>query len=161
MTIKFKPTKRAGDFLRTFSSEDGKHFRGERQDLEPAIKRTAMIREMEAARGTGQYDRRYIGSVPFVVITDWITKRGYTMHQWSINEGGSPCPIGGDPMEHIKTDGGIKSQFLRYFLSRDFSKLHTAHTTTRRESSQIVVPDNYIGGNHGTEKLRRAEGSGS
>lgn len=158
MTRKFRPTKRAGDYLRTFSTEDGKHFRGEYQDLNPAIRRVELIREAQEFKGTGRFDRQFIGSIPETMLIDWITKRGYTIDQWARNEGGTPCPPGGDPVQHCKTDGGIKSEFLRYFLSRDFSKLHTQHTTTRRESSQIVVPDNYIGGNNGTEKSRRAEG---
>ena len=161
MTRKFRPTKRAGDYLRTFSTEDGKHYRGERQDLEPAIKRASLIQESQAHRGTGAFDRRYIGSIPMVVLIDWLTPRGYTMADWATNQGGTQCPMGVDPLQHCIMDNGVKSEFLRYFLSRDFSKLHTQHTTTRRASSQIVVPDNYIGGTDGTEQLRRAESSGS
>lgn len=157
---KFRPTKRAGDYLRTFASEDGKHYRHERQDLAPAMERSKLIQEAQARNGTGQNDRRYIGSIPTTVLIDWLNRRGLTMADWAINAGGTRCPMGVDPLEHCQTDGGVKSEFLRYFLSREFSKLHTQHTTTRRESSSIVVP-NYIGGKNVDKKLRGIEGSGS
>lgn len=154
-SVKFRPTRRTGDFLRTFSTEDGKHIRGEHQELGPAMRRAKLIQEAQAHRGTGITDRRYIGSVPFTVITDWLNKRGYTIDQWARNEGGSPCPAGSDPVQHAMRDGGVKSEFLRYFLSRDFSKLHTQHTTTKRESNVIAVPSNYnTGRDNGIRDLR-------
>lgn len=157
---KLRPTKRAGDYLRTFGSEDGKHYRGEHQDLGPAMARSKLIRESQAQNGTGQHDRQYIGSIPMTVLIDWLNKRGLTMADWAINAGGTRCPVGVDPLQHCRTDNGVKSEFLRYFLSREYSKLHTQHTTTRRESSSIVVP-NYIGGNDVDKKLRGTQGGSS
>ena len=151
MKKKFRPTKRAGDYLRTFSSEDGKHYRGEHQNMEPVMKRVELIKQAQAERGTGQFDRRYVGSIPKTILIDWLTKHGYKMDEFARNEGGDPYktnPHGGS---------GVKDKFLKYFLSRDFAKLHTQHTTTRRESGQIVVPTNYIGGDNGTQELRRTE----
>ena len=137
-------TRAVGDYVRGFQSEDGANYRTETQELGPAIARARAIAHAQEHAGTGKYDRRYIGSVPMTMIVDWLNKRGYTMDQWARNEGGSPCPVGSDPVEHCKRDGGIKSQFLRYFLTREHSKLHTQHTTTRT-SAGIIVPT-YTGG---------------
>lgn len=149
---KFRPTKRAGDYLRTFSTEDGKHYRGETQELAPTMRRVELIKELQDRRGTGKYDRRYIGSIPKVLLIDWLNKHGYKIDEFVRNEGGDPYKT------NPHTGGGVKDKFLKYYLSRDFAKLHTQHATTRRESGQIVVPTNYTGGNDGTEKLRRTEG---
>ena len=154
--MKRRLTRAVGDYIRTFSTEDGEHYRTERQELGPAIRRAKLIQESQAHHGTGKYDRRYIGSVPQVVLTDWLKNNGYTADQWARNEGGRQCPAGEDPVNHCIHDNGVKSQFLRYFLSRDFAKLHTQHVTTKRESSQIVVP-NYIGKRDGTNNLRGTE----
>lgn len=150
-SLKFRPVKRVGDYARTFSSEDGKHFRGEVQELGPAIRRAELIQQAQAVNGTGQYDRRYVGSIPQTILIDWLNKHGYRIDEFARNEGGDPYKT------NPHHGGGVKDKFLKYFLSRDFAKLHTQHTTTRRESGQIVVPDNFKGGNHGTKELRRAE----
>jgi len=130
----------AGDYSRSFSVEDGNFYRGFHQDLAPAIRRTELIREAQSrrSRASNPTDRQYIGSVPQTVLIDWLNARGYTIDQFA------------------RREGTIREEFMRYFLSRDFSKLHTQHTTTRRESSRIVVP-NYIGGNNGDNQLRGAE----
>ena len=141
-------TKAVGDYVRGFASEDGSHYRTERQDLGPAIRRAELIREAQAHHGTGQFDRRYIGSIPVTMLTDWLKKRGYTMDQWARNEGGTRCPFGADPLQHCLHDNGVKSEFLRHFLSRDYAKLHTQHTTTRPGGGEgkIWVPghDNNV-----------------
>jgi hypothetical protein len=149
-------TRAVGDYVRTFASEDGKNYRLEHQELGPAMRRSQLIREAQAHHGTGQFDRRYIGSVPTIVLWDWLKERGYTMDQWARNEGGTRCSFGEDPMEHCLHDNGIKSQFLRYFLSRDFSKLHTQHTTTRPAGGEgkIWVPGH-------DNNLRRTENNDS
>ena len=154
--MKRRLTRAVGDYVRGFQTEDGAHYRTERQELGPAIRRAKLIQEAQAHKGTGEFDRRYIGSVPMVVLTDWLKARGYTMDQWARNDGGTRCPFGADPINHAMHDGGIKSEFLRYFLSRDFSKLHTHHTTSRPTGGEgkIWVPGND---NH----LRRTESRSS
>lgn len=145
-----KLTQAVGDYVRSFKSEDGVNYRRERQELGPAIDRSQLIRDGQKHFGTGKADRRYVGSIPMTILVDWLNQHGFTMNQFATNQGGDPYKTN----PHF--GGGVKDQFLKYFLSRDFAKLHTQHTTTRRESSQIVVP-NYIGGSHGTEELRRTE----
>jgi len=122
------------DYYRTFSTEDGVHYRGSHQELGPAMRRSKLMREAQEHRGRGQYDRDYVGSIPKAVLHDWLKKHGYSNDEWARNEGGDP---------YIKFAGGpgVYDQFLTFFLSRDFSKLHTQHTTTRRETNQFVVPD--------------------
>lgn len=123
----------AGDYRRSFASQDGANFRVQHQELGPAIRRTELIRAREAATGPGAGDRRYIGSIPQAVLIKWLEDRGFTYDQWARNEGGAPYDR--------KPEGtGVYDQFLKYFLSRDFSKLHTQHTTTRRGASSVVVP---------------------
>jgi hypothetical protein len=133
----------AGDYLRSFSTEDGNHYRGFHQNFDPAIRRVEMIREARArlTKANNPYDRQYIGSVPVTLILDWCAKNGFTYDQFA------------------RREGDIRQRFMRYYLSRDFSKLHTQHTTTRRESSRIVVP-NYIGRKHDNQ-LRHSEDGGS
>ena len=134
----------AGDTARYFSSEDGAHYRGHYQDLEPAIRRTKAIIHAEQAHSKkdNPMGRTYIGSVPWAVLIDWLNKNHYTIDQFA------------------RREGTIRPDFMKYFLSREYSKLHTQHTTTRKQSSQIVVP-NYIGGDHGTDQLRRAKNGDS
>jgi len=134
----------AGDYSRSFSVEDGKFYRGFHQDLGPAIKRVEMIRDAQRlrTRADNPTDRQYIGSVPVVVLLDWLKAHGYTYDQFA------------------RREGNIRDEFKRYYLSREFSKLHTQHTTTRRESSRIVVP-NYIGGSNGDNELRGVKGGDS
>lgn len=162
MAGKKRLTKAVGDYARGLVSQDGAHFRTQHQELGPAIKRVAEIRELQArqTRATNPYGRQFIGSIPAVILTDWLKKHGYTLHQFAVNAGGNKNS-GNDP-QFFRTDPGVKSQFLRYFLSRDFSKLHTQHGTTRVEngSNRIVVPG-QIGGADGDNKLRGAEAGDS
>ena len=129
-------TRAVGDFSRRFFTQDGIHYRRETQELTAAIKRSNLIREAEAAAKYNPMGRSYIGSVPYVVLTDWLKARGYTYDQFARNEGGTRCPPGADPKAHAMLDKGVRSEFLRYFLSRDFAKLHSQHTTTRQETAR-------------------------
>jgi len=156
-------TKAVGDYARGFKSEDGQHYRVERQELSHAMRRTQQIRELQAmhTRATNPYERTYIGSVPAVVLQDWLKANGYRIDEFARNEGGNPNR-GNDP-QFYKTDPGVRSQFLRFFLSRDFSKLHTQHNTTRVEngSNRIVVPGRIGEAQDGDNKLRGTQVSDS
>jgi hypothetical protein len=142
--------KSSGDYARGFVTQHGKHFRKEVQNIAPAMKRVEEISELQsyATKASNPNEWGYIGSVPKTILVDWLNSHNYTMDEWARNEGGSRCPAGSDPMAHATLDGGVRSKFLRYFLSRDFSKLHTQHVTTRQESNRIAVPGNYKGSGH-------------
>ena len=118
-----KPISHRGDISRHFISEDGKHYRRTRQNMDPVIKHVEMMREKvnEAPRSTNKREWRYAGSVPMSILLDWLTKNRYTFDQWARNE------------------DKAKDKFLRYFRSREFAKLHTDHVTTKRESRQVVI----------------------
>lgn len=133
-------TKASGDYLRGFRTEDGEHYRTERQNLAPAMKRVQEIRHLhdQATRSSNPNEWQHVGSIPMTVLIDWLTANRFTMDQWARNDGSVPGK------QYPESRSGVKDKFLAYFLSRDFSKLHNRHTTTRRESSQFVVP-NYIG----------------
>ena len=136
MAYNRKLTKALGDYTRGFVSEDGKHYRTERQELSHAMKHVQNIRDKHATatRASNPNQWRHIGSIPEVVLDDWLNKHGYTRWHFTTNQGGDP--YNKDPY----ADNGVRSRFLRYFLSRDFSKLHNMHVTTKRESSQILMP---------------------
>lgn len=146
--------KRAGDYARTFFSQNGQHFRREHQEMGPAIQRVAEIRDLhsQATKASNPGQWRHEGSIPMTVLIDWLTDTGFTIDQWARNDGGVPGK------RYPDSKSGVKDKFLAYFLSRDFSKLHNVHVTTKRESSQIVVPDNYVGGKSRDNKLRGTEG---
>ena len=156
-----RPLKASGDYARGFVSHHDKHYRKEVQNVGPAMQRVKEFRELQsyATAASNPNGWGYIGTIPKTILVDWLNSHGYTMDEWARNEGGSRCPAGSDPMAHATLDGGVRSKFLRYFLSRDFSKLHTQHVTTRQESNRVIVPGNYKGGEH--EKPGRAEDSDS
>jgi hypothetical protein len=137
--------KGAGDYLRTFSSEDNKHYRVESQDFAPAIKHVEHIRAMHetSTKASNPNEWRHVGSVPITLVVDWCNRNGYTFDQFARDE------------------DNCKKKFLKYFQSREFSKLHNSHVTTKKGSSQIMVPDNYIGARPRVEQLRRTEGGDS
>ena len=117
--------KGAGDYLRTFSSEDGAHYRVESQDLTPAIRRVQEIRDLQATatRASNPNEWRHVGSVPITVVVDWCQRNGYTFDQFARDE------------------DNAKKKFLAYFKTREFSKLHNEHITTKRKSSVVSVPN--------------------
>ena len=131
-------TRAIGDYTRSFATEGGENYRVEHQELGPAMARTQLIMEAQQRFGTGQYDRRYVGSVPMTLIADWCRKNHFTIDQWARNDGGIPG------MMYPESKSGVKDKFMRYFLSREFSKLHTQHVTTRSESGVFVVPDRGV-----------------
>ena len=102
-----------------FKSEDGKHYKTTHADFSGVIKHVEnmkeLVNESQVARNKGY---QHIGTIPMALLEDWLVKHNYTMHEFAINAGG----------EKGKTDpyhgSGVKDKFLKYFLSRDFNKLH-------------------------------------
>lgn len=133
-------TKRflSGDALQqtSYNEEDGKVFIGHHTDLAPHMKRVQYLRDVgaQATRKSNPNGWQHKATVPIPVITDWCRRNGYTFDQWARNEGG----IRGKTYPH--STNGVKDKFMKYFLSREFSKLHNEHITTKRESSVFTVP---------------------
>jgi len=81
-------TKVLGEYCRGFASEDGQHYRTERQDMKPVLDHVKFLDEkVNSAPKTGnRNDMRYVGSIPMLVLTDWLKNNGYTMDQWARDE---------------------------------------------------------------------------
>lgn len=139
MTVKFRKTRASGDISQTFSTEDGKNYRGIHQNSDGVIKHVNRIKGMHehATKASNPNEWKHIGSIPETLLWEWLKQNNYTQHQWAINEGGTRCPAGNDPVAHAKLDHGVRSKFLRFFLSRDYSKLHN-HTASQR--GKIITP---------------------
>lgn len=116
-----------GNYATTYSEEDGKKFVGNHHDLNPIIKRVQHIRDMhsQATKQSNPNEWKHVGTVPIVIITDWCRRNGYTFDQWA------------------RDDDNAKQKFCKYFFSREFSKLHNQHVTTKSESSQILMPEKF------------------
>jgi hypothetical protein len=95
------------------SSGKLEHFRHYREDLDPAVKRTKDLAEQNASPGASK-NFGYEGSVPRIVIHDWLTKRNKTWHQYA-------------------TDGDLRKEFLSWFrTSRDMTKFQAKTYRERR-----------------------------
>lgn len=123
-----------GNVKTGFISQDGKHYKHTQGDFSDAIERVGQLRQtINEQKSRNGY--HHIGSVPLPILEDWLNQHNYTMHEFAINAGG----------EKGKTDingPGVKDKFLKYFLSRDFSKLHNGHVTTKTHDRGMI----YTGG---------------
>ena len=133
---KEKLLSKMGGTTKSFLSEDGNHYRHFRTDMDPVVEHVKYMNEKvnEATRAENKQGYHYIGSVPITMIDDWLRSHGYDWNDFATNAGG----------EKGKTDPqgpGVKDQFMRYFLSRDFAKLHTQHATTKKDSGLIFTGD--------------------
>ena len=106
----------------TYSEEDGKVYIGHHIDLDPHIKFVRQSRHIAeaATKQSNPNGHELVARIPIPMIWDWCLKNHYNMHQWAANI------------------DGAKDKFMRYFLARDFSKLHNEHVTTKRQSSMVV-----------------------
>jgi hypothetical protein len=129
-------TQVAPGYRRSFLTEGGKSYRKQSQDISPVIEHVKHVKDMHsyATKASNPNEWRHVGTIPMTLIVDWCQKNGYTFDQWASNAGGRR----GYSYPESKT--GVRDKFLAYFLSRDFAKLHNAHVTTKRESSQILMP---------------------
>lgn len=114
-----KLLKNYGDMWRGFKTEDGKHYKTTHADFSNVIRHVEdmneLVNESSVARRKGY---KHVGTIPMALLEDWLIKHNYTMHEFAINAGGEKGksnPYGGT---------GVKDKFLKYFLSRDFNKLH-------------------------------------
>jgi hypothetical protein len=113
-------------------------FRRLHQEGSPIVRHVEQLRHKvnEAPTSGNPNGWQHAGSIPMVMLVGWLKENGYTMHQWAVNEGGqAKCSV-----RNYHTDPGVKAQFLRFFFSRDYAKLHNQHVTTRVGSRQFAVP---------------------
>jgi hypothetical protein len=124
---KFRPIYKKGEVSKSFASEDGRHYRHFRQDIDPIIERVQHNRDI--AKNSTKFSNpngwQHKGTVPMTVLLDWLQKHGYTFDEFARADRNDVY--------------GPKHKFLKYFTSRDFSKLHNEHVTTKRESSQVLT----------------------
>ena len=86
------------------------HYRKVSEDLTPHVDRAASLAKLKPGK-----EYRYEGSVPRIVIDDWLRKNGKTWRDWAI-------------------DKEIKAKFLLYFRT-EYSKMAAS---TYRERSLAV-----------------------
>lgn len=89
------------------ASEDGKHYRGHSQDMQPVFDH---VRHMDdkvnsAPKSANRNGWRYAGSIPTAVLIDWMNKNGVQFDQFARNE------------------GGVKDKFKKWLFSRENHKL--------------------------------------
>lgn len=102
----------AGGTLHSVVSQFGvsgriEHFRKLREDLTPHQKRVEQIAK-EAKSGR---EYRYEGSVPRIVLDDWLRSQGKTWHHWA-------------------TDSELKAKFLAWYRT-EYKKLTAANYAER------------------------------
>lgn len=120
----------------TYSEEDGKSFVGHHINMDPMVKGASQLRELNALakKKAGGLNLRHEARIPMPMITDWCIKHGFTFDQWASNAGGNKD----DGSEGFyQRDPGVKSLFMRWFKSREFSKLHHGHVTNKRERNWV------------------------
>lgn len=129
-----RPLGQKLDITKSFAHEDGANYRHWRQDFDPIIKRVEHLRHKvnEAPRSGNKSGMYYRGSIPMSLLLDWLNSNGYRFDEWARNDGGQ-----NGTLDDYRTDPGVKSKFLRYFYSREFAKLHTQHTTTKKAFSSV------------------------
>jgi len=103
-----------GDTLKTFATEDGKHYRHYRQDVAPIIERVKTIGDAQSRARRKNFE--YVGSIPMTMLVDWLQKQG-------------------KGLDDFYSDNDLKAKFMAWFKSRDNSKLHTQNVTSKRSDS--------------------------
>lgn len=126
-----------GDYARTFSSEDGKHYRGLHQNMKGVLKHAEIQRHKNEHRTKKDtLFEKHVLSLSPAMLMDWLNERGFTLQQWAVN-------AGGDPYKKTPDGPGVYDQCLKHFMGRDYSKLNNFHHLNKQGSSQILVPDTY------------------
>lgn len=113
--------KRLGEYMRGIISEDGVHYRHERQEMDPVLEHVRFLSEKvnEAPKIGNKNDMRYIGSPPWTVVTAWLQDNHYSIDQFARN------------------DDRCSDKFKAWFLSNpDMARFRAVP----KKSSQIVVP---------------------
>ena len=112
-------TRVSGEFHRTFQTEDGVHYRGEHQEMDPVLAHVRYLDEKVngAPKPGNKNDWRYFGSIPVTVLTDWCSEVGIGLDAYARNQFGEKQKF----MDHLKAE-------MPVFLAR------------KQKNSMIVVP---------------------
>lgn len=112
-------TKSVGDYCRGFATEDGKHYRVERQEITPTLDHVKFLSDKvnTAPKSGNKNEWSYIGSVPKLFLTDWLRKNHYTWNQYATNE------------------DFVKEKFLKWMRSEAPKLL-----APKKKASQILMP---------------------
>lgn len=80
------------------------------QRIDPVMEHAAQMKELvnEAPKVGNRSNWHYRGSIPMSMLMSWLQANRYTFDQWARN------------------DDNSKKKFLKWFMQRDFSKLHTS-----------------------------------
>lgn len=126
-----------GGYAATLSEEDGQLYQGYHQDMKPIIRHVERMRDVQAAatRSSNKNGWHHMGTTTWPQIKHWCNMTGHTINQWSTNAGGKNMEPGEDPVSWAYRDKGVKAQFLRWFYSREHSKLHNAGVGSRKVES--------------------------
>lgn len=110
--------KNEGGAIRSLVAQRGpggklEHYRHIREDLAPAIRRTKELSLASEVAGR-KTEYGYEGSIPRIVLDDWLRKRGKTWHDWA-------------------TDFDLKKEFKKWFFnSREMDKFKSSTYRERR-----------------------------
>ena len=121
--------KKVGEYQRGVVSEDGVHYRRERQEMDPVIEHVKFLSEKvnQAPKSGNRNDMHYVGSLPLTVLIDWCNKQRITMDQYARSR-------------------GLRKKFIKY-VTAHFPKFMAA----KKKPSQILMP-----GGDNDHKLWRA-----
>ncbi len=112
-------TKIVGEYCRGFASEDGNHYRTERQNMKPVLDHVKHLDDKvnSAPKAGNKNEMQYVGSIPLLVLTDWLKDNGYLMEHWARDE--DRC----------------KQKFMSYLKTE-----MPAFLAKQKKASQILMP---------------------
>lgn len=110
-------TRVAGEFHRTFETEDGVNYRGEHQEMDPVIAHIKYLNEKVngAPAHSNKNGWRYLGSTTPVLMTHW-------------------CQMVGVSHNDFATQPELRAAHMAW-LNKEFSKL----SLPKKKNSMIVV----------------------
>jgi hypothetical protein len=126
---KTRITKVLEDYKSGVVSEDGVHYRHERQEMDPVIDHVKFLSQKvnTAPKAGNRNDMHYVGSLPLTVLIDWCNKKRITIDQYARSK-------------------GLRKKFIKY-VTENFPKF----MAEKKKSSQILMP-----GGDNDHKLWRA-----
>ena len=112
-------TQKVGEYERRVVSEDGVHYREEKQDMKPVLDHVRFLSEKVngAPKAGNTNDMHYLGSIPMTVLTDWCQLTGVGLDAYARNQFGEKQTF----INHLKANFPV-------FLA------------AKKKSSQIIMP---------------------